>query len=196
MRYSLRSNKPLFGNVGIMVAIAVILLVFFSVLSYFLYQKIATGTPVPVSSSGKASTQNNTQQAEVVLQDDRDSFVFLPLSEDERKILKPPVPSASSEEMAIYGSLVQKVAVASEKLAVGVNCKIQPVVVKVQKGANLELKNYDSTPHTIRFDEKRSFLIPASGSITAPVDFPKEVGMYGYACDDHSGPAGIVFIVE
>ena len=173
--------------------ILITLLVVAIVLSYFLYQKI-TNTAVP--SPQYTNTQNPPPAAETE-NTSADSFTFPPLSADERGALNMPKSASAPEaDFLAHVAFVQKAAVASNTLALGTDCRVSPVVLKTRKGAKIEIKNYDGIPHTIPFDEKRSFAVPAQASITIPVDFGEIGGIYGYGCEKDSSAIGMLWLAQ
>ena len=172
-----------FRKVGTGIVAMLVLVVL--VLGYVLYQTV-TERAVPYPPEKK--TQNSAGE----------SFTFLPLTDDERVAL-----DTSSANMFTQPTAVQKVATVAETLAIGADCRVSPVVLKVQNGASLALKNYDDVPHTITVNthtsKTRAYLVPAHGSITMTADFGKtgaSYSIYSMSCEKSSATIGMVMVME
>ncbi len=78
-------------------------------------------------------------------------------------------------------------------------CTPDPLVIQVEFGESITIKNSDATDHTIHWGGGASIIIPAGGTVDIVVSsgnvFHSGVGAYVYSCDD--GPAaGIFYAVE
>jgi plastocyanin len=155
------------GNIALVALVVVALM-----LSYFLYHKITSDT---------AYTQEGTQTQN---------------GTEERQVLNMPSKDASPEELQAHHVLVEKLAVNAGEVAIGANCGMSPIVLKIQLGKDVVFKNNDSVDHIITFTETRSFAVAANTSVTVPADFGQGVGTYSYMCDTNTAAVGVVSVVE
>ncbi len=124
------------------------------------------------------------------------SFDFKPISDDEKGALKGPFAEKSDDSNELsYVEYAQKTATSSNSLAVGAGCVVSPVVLKVTKGMEIELKNFDSVPHTITVNADATFTVPAAGNLKINTDFGEPGGIYGYLCEGKADAAGM-FLFE
>lgn len=172
--------------------ILVILLVTALVLGYLLYQKVHTKPQMFLQDQ---EIENGTSEP-VVQYIPVDPSGLPPLSEDEQAVLNPPSTGATEEEFRAHALRVEKMGMASGELGIGAGCRISPIVLKTQLGKEMTFKNYDTVPHTIFFNERLSFAVPANASITVPVGFEKGAGIYGYGCDQNPRAAGMMLVAE
>jgi plastocyanin len=104
-------------------------------------------------------------------------------SPDQATVLKPLPADAPQEARIARFALIQKIAMESRQLTIGIGCRVAPSVLKTKMGAELTFKNTDSAPHTIMFNGVSSFLVGANESIIVPATFGDLGGIYAYACD-------------
>ncbi len=118
------------------------------------------------------------------------------VSDAERKrALTPPVP----EQAADYESFVRNLAEESATLAIGPNCAMEPLVLKMKEGAVLTITNTDTVPHRVEFENGGVFYIAPQFplSLDMTTTFGKNAGVHRYRCDDISTTenVGAVYIV-
>jgi hypothetical protein len=166
--------------------VLVVLVTGILILGFFLYKKVIK--------DNEFSPSGGTPIAETPA----DTFDFPPLTDDERAAL-----DASPANMFAQPAAVQKVATATETLAIGADCTVSPVIPKIKKGASLVLTNYDDIPHTITVNthtsKKQSYLVSAHSSATMSVDFGGTGGSYSiYSMSCEKGPAtiGMLMVTE
>ncbi len=167
---------------GVVVFLILVVVAF----GYLAYQKVRNGT------AGLQDTEMSGDAPSAA-----ETFTFPELSPDEQTALNPPVSFETGEGFGAFLSAVQRSAVSADTLAVGAECKVYPVVLKTTPGMTLEIKNYDSAPHTLTLDTfsgARSFSAPAAGSVSAPIDFGEAGSTYNISCDGRATPVGMLVI--
>ncbi len=146
---------------------------------YLLVEKEVSNTQTPVN--------ENTSE---------ESFNFSPLTGDERAALNAPKSAASEQAIFAHAEAVHKIAVATDSVVVGAECRTSPAAVKIAKGKSLNFKNYDSIAHTIIFDATHSVVVPANGNASLTLSFGEPLHIYGYGCELSENPVGMVLIAE
>lgn len=143
------------------------------VLGYFLYQKLKVPAP-------KITTTNSAETS------------------DERAVLRYPARDVTPGEWNNYLVLVAKLAMETDTVTVGPNCKITPVVVKTPlvSGKKLHFKNSDTVAHEIAFTNPPSYAIAANSTVDIPIDFKGVPGIYGYGCDMSPNAVGLVQVLQ
>jgi plastocyanin len=118
------------------------------------------------------------------------------LNGDMREIVLTPPTSETEKE---YRAAVAQAAVESNKLVIGLNCAMSPLVLKLRRGATLTVINDDSINHTIAFENQNFFSVSAwkSRDIAITEIFPLDVGIYRYRCSDQATTTnvGVMYII-
>lgn len=193
-----QEHRSFFGKAANVVLIVLVLIAL--VMAYFLYQRLAGDVMPPVPPPDRI--QDGTPQNPETRNDTTGSFDFKPLSADERAALNPPDgPDATEGERQAHFDLVARTAVPSEELSIGPNCAVSPAVLRTKQGGEIQLRNYDTVPHLIVFNETSSFSVPAKKSISIPVTFGADsgaTGVFGYGCDmsNGGGAVGMWFVTQ
>ena len=114
---------------------------------------------------------------------------------EEQKLLIIPGPNASKEEVDAHNQLAAKLAQVGTEIEVG-NCQSKPIVLQIQNGANLTLKNTSSLDDNLTFDTKTKVNVVANKSLVLKVAFEHGPGLYGYRCKNGSfeGISGFVLV--
>lgn len=116
------------------------------------------------------------------------------LSLNEQKILNVPPLSAPIEERKAHYDLVRKMAVDAEYLELADCRPVKPLVMKVQAGKKILVKNSSSVEHTIYLNKDTSYTVKAKDSQEIDYDFSKGNGVYGYGCDHTPYPIGFFMV--
>ncbi len=115
---------------------------------------------------------------------------------DRTAVLAAPGPDAAAD----YQSLVERIAEPSPTLAIGPNCAMTPLVLKLQKDASIKITNTDTIPHTVAFEDGGLFYLAPDyeKEIALASALSKTAGIHRYRCDDISKTenVGVVYIVE
>ncbi len=77
----------------------------------------------------------------------------------------------------------------------GTNCAFDPFVLKVKDGAAIKVKNNDSHPTTITFNDKLKFTVSANSTKEFQATLGHGPGLYGYGCESNSGAKGFILVV-
>jgi hypothetical protein len=168
-----RSLSASHGKLGNLILIVLVIAAI--VLGYFLYQRMDLSGP------SVKTTEEVTGK-----------------TRDERLVLRYPAKDVTEEEWNNYLVLVAKLAVEADKISIGANCSVSPVVVKTPlvMGKKVTLENNDSVAHTISFNTPPNFEVPANGKIEMPVDFKGTPGIYGYGCDNSPDAVGLIQVLQ
>ncbi len=115
---------------------------------------------------------------------------------DRKAVLAAPGPDAAAD----YQSLVERMAQPSPALAIGPNCTMTPLVLKLPQDASLTITNTDTVPHTVAFEDGGLFYLAPDyeKEIILASALSKAAGIHRYRCDDISKTenVGVVYIVE
>lgn len=117
---------------------------------------------------------------------------------EERAVLNYPGADVSEAEWTNFLVLVAKLAVETNTITIGADCSVSPVVTKTPlvAGKKFTLRNTDSVPHTISFNNPPNYTVPAGGTAQLPVDFGGIPGIYGYGCDNSPTPVGLIQVLQ
>lgn len=151
------------------------------VAGYFVFQKLSDGTDAPVAPANPAPGE---------------PFDFPALSAQEQEILNTPMVPTEDGLFTLASPLVAQIAASAETLAMGEGCRMHPSVVKTKKGTPLQVRNYDSVPHTVIFGATRSYEVAPGGTATIPVDFGTAGEAYAYGCEADPVAKGVVLVAE
>lgn len=116
------------------------------------------------------------------------------LSGDAERVLTTPGPEATEEERIAHFELARRLAQESDVLDLSACSLADPVVLKVTEGDAFTVKNDDTQPHTMVFNEDTLRQIPAGGSIELTADFEMGSGLYGYGCDSVPRAVGLILV--
>lgn len=115
------------------------------------------------------------------------------LTDDERFILNPPNEDASRSAKQQHAKTVAKLAKVGNTLELN-DCQPTPLVLEVKQGSEFKIKNNDTTPINIIFDEEHVYKIPSNGDLEILAQFKYGPGDYGYVCDK-VGLVGFLHII-
>ena len=110
-------------------------------------------------------------------------------AESPQSLPQPPGENASDEEGAAFFDAVAAMAVATETIEIDSSCELSPMVIKVEPGASLVLRNNDSLEHLVTTFVDQELRIP--GQDSGSVEAPSQEAIYGVTCDG----AGVGFIL-
>lgn len=107
-----------------------------------------------------------------------------------------PPDNASTDEKNRFFDLINKLAKNDGPISIDAGCIIKPMVFRVKKDNNFDIKNNDSISHSLFIDSENIFNIPASQKITfkASIKSGNGTGNFGYRCDDSINLAGILTV--
>lgn len=164
-----QASQGKMGNIILLVLLVVAL-----VLGYFLYEKMKGPAVVPGIGKGIEATSG------------------------ERAVLNYPAAGVSEEEWKNYLIAIAKVAVETDTITIGAGCSVKPVVLKTAlvMGKTVKVKNTDSVPHTLSFNNPPNFLVAANSTTEMPVDFKGVPGIYGYGCDNSPQAVGLIQVLQ
>ncbi|MCE9549083.1 hypothetical protein K8Q98_01655 [Candidatus Nomurabacteria bacterium] len=116
-------------------------------------------------------------------------------SADEQKLLVPPGPNATKEEVDEHSKLAAKLSVVGSEIEVK-DCKVTPLVLQASITSPVVFKNTGSKKISISFDENNVLEIGVGKSISANKAFIHGRGLYGYLCkvDDFTGLVGYIIV--
>lgn len=150
---------------------------------FYFWSQMGSLTQPPLISSNNESDEITT-------------FNFLPLTLEEKAALNSPKSATAQQAISAHAEAVYKIATVANLVAVGVDCRVSPVVLKIQKDKMINFRNYDNIDHTMIFGENRSVVVPANGSASLPANFGEVLRIYGYGCELGSEPIGMILIAE
>ena len=119
----------------------------------------------------------------------------VPLTGEEKKLLKIPPQGAPETEKAAHFALLQRLARTTDFLDLS-TCFGNPLAFRVQNGAAFVLKNNDSLPHTLQISPQHIYTVPARDEREIVAQFGFGPGVYGYGCDDSPDARGILFVTD
>lgn len=149
-------------------------------LGYLLYQK------------NQNKIEKNYEQEEVPSKIDSELF-----SEKEKKVLLPPAPNSSKEEVDEHFKLAGELSVEGDKVVIN-NCKATPLVLRAKFGGSVIFENQDEEEISLSFDSNNIFKIGSRQSIISKQAFVHGPGLYGYLCmkGDFKGLTGFVLLTQ
>ncbi|MEX2090765.1 MAG: hypothetical protein WD989_01370 [Candidatus Paceibacterota bacterium] len=74
------------------------------------------------------------------------------------------------------------------------NCSPEPLVLKAINNGTIKLKNDGEMPVTMVIDAEHTYLVGPKSTKSVKADLGKGVGLYGYGCNNSSGPRGMIFV--
>lgn len=172
-------NKYQLLIVGVLITIAVIL-------GYLIFSTKFQKLSLPVKESTNEGTGSGQQ---LIGRSDYES-----LTTDQKAVLAPPT-GGSPEEIQKHLDLVSRLAVEAEFLDVA-KCQAMPIVTRVKQGSEISIRNQDTVPHTVVFDEDHMYLIEPNQTKPIVADFGRGIGVYGFGCDKLAGAVGMISVVE
>lgn len=94
---------------------------------------------------------------------------------------QPPGENASEEEREAFFDAIVRMAVETEIIAIDSSCIFSPMVIKIERGASLVVKNNDSLEHVVSTFIDQGLTIPGQDSGSIEVLSPE--GVYEVECD-------------
>jgi hypothetical protein len=104
-----------------------------------------------------------------------------------------PPPNAPESEKIAHFEIVKQYAREAEQLSIS-NCTPDLAVFKTTLGKTFTVTNKDNSPHQIQISPSHLYDVPANGSLEIIADFGHGAGVYGYGCDNSTGPRGIFWV--
>lgn len=126
-------------------------------------------------------------------------FAVLLLSSLKQKILDGPPQNASPTEVVKYNTLVKDKAISTNELTIGINCKMNPLVLEITTTDVLTIRNDDSIQHVISFEDQNFFTVSANDSRELTLErIGKKPGIYRYRCGDMNEEenVGVLYIIQ
>lgn len=151
-------------------------------LAGLLYKQKMGSDPLPV-----AQNQNVDPQASAA------GPVWTPEPGSEEEYLFGITMESSDEEKMKHYQFAISIAKESEFLDV-TDCSPEPLVLKVANGGTVKLKNDGNADVTIVMDAEHTYSVGAKSTKSIKADFGKGAGLYGYGCNQSSGPRGMIFV--
>lgn len=100
---------------------------------------------------------------------------------------------APPADSTAYDAAVARLAKESDTLTIGVNCTMEPLVIKLTEDTSITLENIDTIPHTVAFEDGGIFVLAPNykKAINLSTAFAKTGGVHRYRCDDLSSTANV-----
>jgi hypothetical protein len=76
------------------------------------------------------------------------------------------------------------------------SCNASPKIIKVAQDTAITIQNTDLKARTLMIGRTNKYTIPAKGKITVAANFGKDIGTYGYSCDNAPTSAGIIVLTN
>lgn len=118
-------------------------------------------------------------------------------SDDEVKLLHPPVPGAPTADVDAHSKLAAKLSVVGTIVDIA-DCKANPLVLRSSLGSGIIFKNSGKTDVKVSFDGTNMTKISSGASVDMKKDFIHGSGLYGYVCEkpDFKGLIGFVILTQ
>lgn len=116
-------------------------------------------------------------------------------SAEEKSVLTFPVSGSAQAEIDRHNLLIDRSAQKTDSLSISLGCRPDPLVVEIESGKNLTIRNLDSSQHILQIGLVR-VIIPPSEKVAVKADFGAGDGRYGYFCDNSQDTVGIIKVTS
>jgi len=160
------------------------------VLGYQIYRQTTdTGTVPPVKQAQDTSvpqTVGNQQTSQQTTQSSSGTA-------DEQAVLNFPGPNATQIEKQQYTDALNRFAKETGVLEISNGCKPSPIVIRIQKDQEIQIKNTGITDIKVIISPQIQFPISANSIKTVKASFGG-VGTFGYRCEGFENISGVIDI--
>lgn len=130
-----------------------------------------------------------SKQANTINVIDKNEF-----SDDEIKLLHPPLPGSSQQDVDEHAKLAGKLSTPGDTVEIN-SCKSKPIVLVNSINNKFLVKNIGDKDLSISFDGKNNIQIKKGNSVDVKQQLVHGKGLYGYICETEGFKGLVGFII-
>ena len=177
-----------------LLTVAVLIIVAF-VLGVLIYNKYSRGA-ITLNKMDSNGSLRQSRQSQSSQQDTREKRPTPEgLSAEELKLFTIPM-NASQEFINERFKLVEKLSKEGDTIDLNKCEKPSPLVLKVEEGTDITIKNSDSIEHNVFIYRNSEVKVPANQNKTVKANFERGPGYYAYQCDNLAGIVGYILVAK